>query len=168
MYVLAATNRPDMIDPAMCRPGRLDKLLYVDLPSADGRAEIFRTVARKVPFAEGAAGEAEHLVRTEGEGYSGADVSALVREAGVCALRRTLGGLEEMEMNGGEGEEARVEVTAGDFRRALDKVHPSVSVAQRRRYEALRSKFAGLPVRVGKEEEGKRVDGEAGDAVGAI
>ncbi|TFK80300.1 AAA-domain-containing protein, partial [Polyporus arcularius HHB13444] len=47
VYVIAATNRPDMIDPAMCRPGRLDKLLYVDLPTADERAEIVRKMTRK-------------------------------------------------------------------------------------------------------------------------
>ncbi|TFK80305.1 AAA ATPase, partial [Polyporus arcularius HHB13444] len=48
VYVIAGTNRPDMIDPAMCRPGRLDKLLYVDLPTADERAEIVRKMTRKV------------------------------------------------------------------------------------------------------------------------
>jgi SpoVK/Ycf46/Vps4 family AAA+-type ATPase len=44
VFVLAATNRPDMLDPAMCRPGRLDKLLYVDLPAPEERAEIIRTL----------------------------------------------------------------------------------------------------------------------------
>ena len=44
VFVLAATNRPDILDPAMCQPGRLDKLLYVDLPAADERAEIVRTL----------------------------------------------------------------------------------------------------------------------------
>ena len=44
VFVLMATNRPDMLDLAMCRPGRLDKLLYVDLPAADERAEIIRTL----------------------------------------------------------------------------------------------------------------------------
>jgi ribosome biogenesis ATPase len=56
------------------------------------------------------------------------------------------------------GEESSLTVTLADFVDALDKVGPSVSVAQRRKYEALRAKFAGLPVRVGKEEEEKRVD----------
>jgi ribosome biogenesis ATPase len=173
VYVIAATNRPDMIDPAMCRPGRLDKLLYVDLPTADERAEIFGAVARKVPFDDGA-GRAEGgdmgmtkkqcigMVKEQCDGYSGADITALVREAGVVALRRALGTLEQMEStSSGDGtDDVRVVVTVPDFRRALEKVQPSVSVVQRRRYEALRSKFAGLPVRAGKEEDGKRVDGD--------
>ncbi|EKM57883.1 uncharacterized protein PHACADRAFT_251778 [Phanerochaete carnosa HHB-10118-sp] len=167
VYVIAATNRPDMIDPAMCRPGRLDKLLYVDLPSTDERAEIMRTVIRKVPLGElGATYECvrervEALVRTRCDGYSGADLAAVVREAGVAALKRTLGALDAMEGDGHalpEGETG-ITVRLADFERALEKVQPSVSVAQRRKYEALRSRFAGLPVRAGREEDGKRVEG---------
>ena len=162
VYVIAATNRPDMIDPAMCRPGRLDKLLYVDLPSTHERAEIVRKMTRKVPLGS-TAGDAspktvqqmvEDLVRERCEGYSGADLAALVREAGVAALKRTLGALDAMDagqLPGQPQEEQRVQVSVDDFVQALDKVQPSVSVAQRRKYEALRSKFAGLPVEAGKE-----------------
>ena len=50
-YVIAATNRPDMIDPAMCRPGRLDKLLYVDFPSPTERLDILRTLTKSSPLA---------------------------------------------------------------------------------------------------------------------
>jgi ribosome biogenesis ATPase len=163
VYVIAATNRPDMIDPAMVRPGRLDKLLYVDLPGKDERAEIVRTMVRKVPLGEGGGGEVgvkevlegvETIVREQCEGYSGADLAALVREAGVIALRKTLGVLDEMDDS--TGEDARplnVKVGVQDFVRALDKVGPSVSVVQRRKYEGLRSKFAGLPVGSRKDEE---------------
>ncbi|RDB26229.1 putative AAA domain-containing protein C16E9.10c [Hypsizygus marmoreus] len=167
VYVIAATNRPDMIDPAMVRPGRLDKLLYVDLPAAHERTEIVRTMVRKVPLGKGVEDAeevrraVEVLVRERCEGYSGADLAALVREAGVIALRRTLGALDRMDEGGdakGEGEREKVTVGEADFERALGKVNPSVSVAQRRKYEALRSKFAGLPVRVGKDEEEKRVE----------
>ncbi|KAI0353669.1 AAA-domain-containing protein [Trametes cingulata] len=170
VYVIAATNRPDMIDPAMCRPGRLDKLLYVDLPTADERAEIVRKMTRKVPLGgptsdanpEAIQQTIDALVRERCEGYSGADLAALVREAGVAALKRTLGALDAMDAEGEVGAaEARVVVSVDDFVQALEKVQPSVSVAQRRKYEALRSKFAGLPVRVGKEEESKRVEEKA-------
>jgi ribosome biogenesis ATPase len=161
VYVIAATNRPDMIDPAMVRPGRLDKLLYVDLPSPAEQAEILRTLTRNVPLddthttAEGTQAEVERLISERCAGYSGADLAALVREAGVTALKRTLGALDDMD----EGAESpRVVVRVADFVAALDKVSPSVSVAQRRKYQNLRSKFAGLPVRVGKDEEDKRVD----------
>lgn len=157
VFVLAATNRPDMIDPAMCRPGRLDKLLYVDLPSPDERAEIFSTLVRKLPLSRAGGSEGvdgggvkekmAELVRERCEGYSGADLAALVREAGVLALRRTLGALASDD---GRVEEVKVEM--GDFEKAVAKVQPSVSAAQRRRYDALRNRMAGLPVRTGREE----------------
>ncbi|OJT15097.1 hypothetical protein TRAPUB_8354 [Trametes pubescens] len=166
VYVIAATNRPDMIDPAMCRPGRLDKLLYVDLPTPTERAEIIRKMTRKVPMGgenSGMQEAIEILVRERCEGYSGADLAALVREAGVAALKRALGALDEMDgFDGvGAGGAQSVVVSLADFGQALDKVQPSVSVAQRRKYESLRSKFAGLPVRVGRDEEGKRVEDKA-------
>jgi len=160
-----------MIDPAMVRPGRLDKLLYVDLPMPSEISEILRTLMRKVPL--GASGEREmsleqireeigRVITERCDGYSGADLAALVREAGVIALKRTLGALDEMEdvAGAGVGAEETPKVTVGlpDFIKALDKVSPSVSVVQRRKYQNLRSKFAGLPVRVGKDEENKRVD----------
>jgi ribosome biogenesis ATPase len=151
-----------MIDPAMVRPGRLDKLLYVDLPGLNERAEIVRTMVRKVPLGEGDGAKEvmegiETIVRERCEGYSGADLAALVREAGVIALRKTLGALDEMD-DGSREEDRRspplsVKVGVQDFLRALDKVGPSVSVAQRRKYEGLRSKFAGLPVGGRKDEE---------------
>ena len=53
VFVIAATNRPDIIDPAMLRPGRLDKLLYVPLPNSDDRLSILKTCWRKVPMAPG-------------------------------------------------------------------------------------------------------------------
>jgi ribosome biogenesis ATPase len=161
VYVIAATNRPDMIDPAMVRPGRLDKLLYVDLPSADERVEIIRTLVRKVPLAptepdaETVLQGVEHIVREKCDGYSGADIAAVIREAGVVALKRVLGALDQMDESGCAVEEdqdrPRVFVVLEDFVRAQDKVGPSVSAVQRRKYEALRAKFAGLPVRTGKD-----------------
>jgi ribosome biogenesis ATPase len=150
-----------MIDPAMVRPGRLDKLLYVDLPGKDERAEIVRTMIRKVPLGGGGVGVGgvmegiETIVRDRCEGYSGADLAALVREAGVIALRKTLGALDQMDESTGEEQDRplNVQVEVQDFVRALDKVGPSVSVVQRRKYEALRSKFAGLPVGRRKDDE---------------
>ncbi|KAJ7650595.1 P-loop containing nucleoside triphosphate hydrolase protein [Roridomyces roridus] len=154
VYVVAATNRPDMIDPAMVRPGRLDKLLYVDLPVAQERREIVRTLFRGVPLG-GAEDAVAQIVEERCDGYSGADLASLVREAGVSALRRTIGRPDEMQVG---GDDENLTVTPADFIDALEKVGPSVSAAQRRKYEALRSKFAGLPVRVGKDEEEKRVE----------
>lgn len=186
LFVLAATNRPDMLDPAMCRPGRLDKLLYVDLPAPEERTEIIRTLLAgsrtrsRVPLLSPQVGEdVAVMVRgPKGDGYSGADLAALVREAGVRALRRALGTLEEMDSrpcpgpSGGAGAAAAaVDADADaserkdavgavgavvlfeDFQAALGKVAPSVSKTQRRRYEALRETFAsgGIGGRGGKE-----------------
>ncbi|KAK0227717.1 P-loop containing nucleoside triphosphate hydrolase protein [Armillaria fumosa] len=168
VYVIAATNRPDMIDPAMVRPGRLDKLLYVDLPNGDERAEIIRTMTRKVPLAgdgseslDAIRSQVEDFVRERCDGFSGADLAALVREAGVIALRRTLGVLDQMDDDTrGPEERPKVTVHISDFSAALDKVGPSVSPQQKKRYEALKSKLAGSPVKMVKDEV-KGVEGEA-------
>jgi ribosome biogenesis ATPase len=154
VFVLAATNRPDMLDPAMCRPGRLDKLLYVDLPAPVERAEIMRTLLarRRVPLSHPSDGDrvAKMVEGARAEAYSGADLAAVVREAGVRALRRALGGtLEEMDGGPAPAAAAEKDVVVGvvvlfeDFQAALEKVAPSVSKAQRRRYETLRETFVG-------------------------
>ena len=85
IYVVAATNRPDIIDPAMLRPGRLDTMLFVDLPGAEERVEILRTLTRKISiqFSE----EMAELAR-QCDSYSGADMESLLRRAGYAAIRR--------------------------------------------------------------------------------
>lgn len=116
VFVIAATNRPDIIDPAMLRPGRLDKLLYVPLPNPDDRLQILKTCCKKVPLAEDVNLDKianSHLL----EGFSGADLSALTREAQLNALRLKL------HLNSTE----KVTVTQEDFNMALTKVFPSVS-----------------------------------------
>lgn len=89
VYVIAATNRPDMIDPAMLRPGRLDKTLYVDLPNELERLEILKTLTRKTPLNPDVN---LNIVASDSrcDGYSGADLAALVRESAVTALRCTV------------------------------------------------------------------------------
>jgi ribosome biogenesis ATPase len=171
VFVLAATNRPDMLDPAMCRPGRLDKLLYVDLPAPEERAEIIRTLLAasrtrsRVPLSSPQVGEdvATMIGGPKGDGYSGADLAALVREAGVRALRRALGTLDKMDARSGPSDAPTADagkwkdgegvvVLFEDFQASLEKVAPSVSRTQRRRYEALRETFAsGVGGREGKE-----------------
>lgn len=172
VYVIAATNRPDMIDPAMCRPGRLDKLLYVDLPNAGERAEIARTILRKIPLgsspADGVLESILDVIRTRCEGYSGADLAALFREAGVLALRETFRMLDFSDSLGSsssspESETSAVRVTLMHVSTALEKVAPSVSLTQRRKYESLRSRFAGLPVRGGRQDRHEGLIGRGAD-----
>jgi ribosome biogenesis ATPase len=89
VYVIAATNRPDMIDPAMLRPGRLDKTLYVDLPNEQERLDILKTLSRRTPLDPDV--DLQSIASdSRCEGYSGADLAALVRESAVTALRYTV------------------------------------------------------------------------------
>lgn len=178
VFVIGATNRPDMIDPAMVRPGRLDKLLYVDLPSQDERFEILKTLCKKIPLEGGGGGQGgveddKDVVADRRpdlraisadercDGFSGADLGALVREAAVTALREALPvpqySEDGLEISGpapatataGAGpnaEKSIVSITHRHFEYALGKINPSVSHQQRRKYEALRNRFAGIPV----------------------
>lgn len=166
VFVIGATNRPDMIDPAMVRPGRLDKLLYVDLPSQEERHEILRTLCKKIPLEQGEdRPDLRALVADKRcDGFSGADLGALVREAAVTALREALpvpryseDGTELAESD--VGEKSAVTIKHRHFEQALSKVNPSVSHQQRRKYEALRNRFAGIPI--GKKRSVAETDVEA-------
>ncbi|HVM28387.1 MAG TPA: AAA family ATPase [Mycobacteriales bacterium] len=110
--VIGATNRPDLVDPAMLRPGRLERLVYAPPPDAEARALILKASAKGVPLADDvdlvAVGE-----RTDG--YSAADCAALVREAALTAMR------ESMEAS---------TVTAAHLDAALAVVRPSLDPAQ--------------------------------------
>lgn len=117
VFVIAATNRPDIIDPAMMRPGRLDKLLYVPLPTESARVDILRTAARKTPLASDVdLGAVAADARCDG--FSGADLAALVREAAVNSLR--VGSTRQ--------------VHAEHFEAALKTVLPSVSAKDEQSY----------------------------------
>jgi transitional endoplasmic reticulum ATPase len=87
VVVLAATNRPELIDPALLRPGRLERLVYVPPPDADARTAILRTAARNTPLAT----DVDLPALAAGlEGYSAADCAALIREAALTAMRESL------------------------------------------------------------------------------
>ena len=121
IYVLAATNRPDIIDPAMLRPGRLETLLYVDLPGPEERVEILRTLTRKLP--DGIFNDDVAAIARKCDGFSGADLESLVRRAGYSAIRR--GGVAGIELD--------------DWKRAREVVGPSVRDV--RKYERLRREW---------------------------
>ncbi|THV41831.1 AAA family ATPase [Glycomyces buryatensis] len=112
VVVVGATNRPDMIDPALLRPGRLERLVYVPPPDANGRADILRANAKNVPFADDVDLNA---IADELWLYSAADCSALVREAALTAMRESL--------------EASV-VTASHVEQAMERVRPSLNAEQ--------------------------------------
>ncbi|WP_336793759.1 AAA family ATPase [Gordonia malaquae] len=86
VVVLGATNRPDLIDPALLRPGRLERLVFVPPPDAAARADILRASSRNVPLAE----IDLDALAADLDGYSAADCSALLREAALAAMRRDI------------------------------------------------------------------------------
>ncbi len=112
VVVLGATNRPDLIDPALLRPGRLERLVFVAPPDADARREILRTAGQSVPLAADVDLDA---LAAELEGYSGADCVALLREAALTAMRRSIDAAD---------------VTAADIAAAREKVRPSLDPVQ--------------------------------------
>jgi len=93
VIIIAATNRPDIVDPALIRPGRLEKLIFIPPPSREERVEIFRIHTRNMPLAKDV--DLYKLAEIT-EGYTGADIEALVREAGLRALREDINAKEIM------------------------------------------------------------------------
>ncbi|KAJ2079047.1 Ribosome biogenesis ATPase rix7 [Coemansia sp. RSA 988] len=139
VYVIAATNRPDIIDPAMLRPGRLDKLLYVELPTSAERADILRTLSKKTPLAPDVNLD---MVAADQRcsGFSGADLAGLVREASVTALRLAVFSRNAAAATAAPDNPAII-VTYEHFEAALQRTAPSVSAADMRRYDSLRKLY---------------------------
>ncbi|CAF0725507.1 unnamed protein product [Adineta ricciae] len=131
VYVMAATNRMDILDPAILRPGRLDKHIYVGLPNAQGRLDILRTITKngtRPPLAS----DVNLQLMSDDErchGYTGADLAALIREASEIAMTDHISKVLPPE-------DACVHQSHLD--RAFSKILPSVSETDRRRYEDLR------------------------------
>lgn len=124
VYVIAATNRPDMIDPAMLRPGRLDKLLYVELPTPGERFDILTKLSNKTPL--GPDVDLQEVANdARCEGFSGADLASLVRESAVAALRSKFYSTGSMDLGATINAE-EIFVTKKDFDTAFSKVSPSV------------------------------------------
>jgi transitional endoplasmic reticulum ATPase len=87
VVVIGATNRPDLIDPALLRPGRLERLVYVPPPDAEARTAILRASSKSVPLDESVDLAA---LGASLEGFSAADCSALIRESALAAMRESL------------------------------------------------------------------------------
>ncbi|KAI8967546.1 P-loop containing nucleoside triphosphate hydrolase protein [Mycotypha africana] len=139
VYVIAATNRPDMIDPAMLRPGRLDKLLYVELPSPAERLDILTKLSKKTPLSDDVS-LADIANDSRCEGFSGADLASLVRESAVAALRTRFFTSGVVNMEAATNTDA-IFVTKKDFDTAFTKVSPSVLPQDKAAFDRLRKKF---------------------------
>ncbi|KAL3797574.1 hypothetical protein ACHAWO_012588 [Cyclotella atomus] len=158
VFVIAATNRPELIDPAMLRPGRLDKLLYVSLPTPDDRLSILRALSKKVNLASDVNLEAI-ANDPHAEGFSGADCAALLREAGLAVLRDGVLNRSSVGNNTvadstekkDENDTQPLQITAHHFKYAFDHVLPSVSKKDQARYDRLRERMARARTRSGGE-----------------
>jgi ribosome biogenesis ATPase len=138
VYVIAATNRPDMIDPAMLRPGRLDKLLYVELPTPGERHDILKKLSKKTPLdPEVSLLDVANDPRCEG--FSGADLASLIRESAVASLRARFyaSGIMDVKTNAAED----IFVTKEHFDAAFSKVSPSVLPQDKLSFDKLRKKY---------------------------
>ncbi len=126
VVVLAATNRPDILDPALLRPGRFDRMIYVPPPDKEARKQILKIHTKKVPLANDV--DLDRLAELT-EGYTGADLAALVREAALLKLREKL-------------EPGPVEWR--HFEQALKKVRPSLTRDDIARYEQMADRLKKL------------------------
>jgi len=147
IFIIAATNRPDIIDPAMLRPGRLDKLLYVPLPDFNDRCSILETITKHLNLDNDI-----ELNKINGdkrmEGFSGADIAALVREAQLHALKRLnekekeiIKREKENKNNSNNDKILEFKINMSDFEYSLNNILPSVSLNDKKKYENLKKKL---------------------------
>jgi transitional endoplasmic reticulum ATPase len=130
VVVIAATNRPDIVDPAVLRPGRIDRLIFVPAPDVKSLNEIFKIHTKSMPLSADV--DLSQLSKNSA-GYSGADIEALSREAAMNALRRN--------------KKAR-EVTLSDFRDAMSKIKPSITPDMLAWYQSIMKRVAKEKVAV--------------------
>lgn len=125
VVVIAATNRPNLLDPAILRPGRFDRLVYIGSPDRKGRLKIFRIHTKDTPLADDV--DLETLADIT-EGYVGADIESVCREAVMIALRENFD-VENVEMR--------------HFRESLKKVKPTITENIAQFYEKIEAQFKG-------------------------
>jgi transitional endoplasmic reticulum ATPase len=121
VVVIAATNRPDILDPALLRPGRFDRLIYVPAPDDDSRLEILKIHVKGIPLSNDV--NLEALVKST-KGYSGADIKSLCTEAAINAVRRK-----------------KKSVTFNDFKKAVEKIGPSITPDMENWYRNVATQF---------------------------
>lgn len=128
VMVIGATNRPDLLDDALLRPGRFDRTIEVGMPDLQTREAIFR-----VHTASHALDDVHRRKLAERtDGYTGSDIAAVVREAGLLAIEEALETSPTRTANSAE-----IQVSYPHFKRALEQVDPSLTPAARRRYESI-------------------------------
>jgi transitional endoplasmic reticulum ATPase len=140
VVVIATTNRPDLIDVALLRPGRLDRHVHVPVPDEPARRAIFDVHTRAKPLADDV--DLDGLA-AQTDGYVGADIEAVCREASMAASREFIGSVEPDEIDESIG---NVRVTMQHFEAALSQVGPSVTESTRQEYEQIEERFGQAEV----------------------
>jgi transitional endoplasmic reticulum ATPase len=144
VFVIGATNRPEQLDPALCRPGRLDTLVYVPLPDQASREGILKAQLRKTPVAPDVD---LAFIASKTHGFSGADLGFVTQRAVKLAIKQSIAldierqrereaAGEDIEMDEAEGEDPVPELTRAHFEEAMASARKSVSDVEIRRYEA--------------------------------
>jgi transitional endoplasmic reticulum ATPase len=119
VLIIGATNRLDIVDPAILRPGRFDRIIEVPLPDAKARSNIFKIHTKKKPLAEDV--KIEKLVELT-DGFSGAEIAAVANRAGFIALKRYVNGKSTLVKE--------IKITQNDLIDAIEKVKPKISKAE--------------------------------------
>eukprot|EP00890_Picochlorum_soloecismus_P003574 jgi/Picsp_1/4217/NSC_01726-R1_peroxisome biogenesis protein pex1 len=149
VVVVAATSRPDLIDTALLRPGRLDRMLFCGFPSCIERVEILQALSRKLKLSDDV--DLENL-GWETEGFSGADLGALLSEAQLIAAHEALQN-QDQEHSGIES----LVLTANHIQTALKDARPSVSMEERQRLERIYGRFREGSIETPPDAIGQRV-----------
>ena len=147
VVVIAATNRPDLIDRALMRPGRLDRHINVPAPDTESRRAIFEVHTRNKPLADDV--DLDDLAERT-DGYVGADIEAVCREAALEASRELIQTVDEEDV--AESVKNAL-ISMEHFESALDEVKPSFTEEMRQTYESIEERFQDIP-----EEEAKDME----------
>ncbi len=145
VVIIAATNRPDMVDGALLRPGRFDRLLYIPPPNLDARLEIFK-IHTKNKQLETNVNLEELAKRTEG--YSGADISAICNTAVMMAIREHIQKFKDKTVM--KEKVASLELSIKHFEQAMKKIKP-LSEYERKLYEEASRRFSEVTYKSKKE-----------------
>ena len=123
VVIIGTTNRPDLIDPALLRPGRFDRIIAITVPEEASREKIFAIHTKTMPLDKDV--EIKVLVEKT-QGYVGADIEAVCREAGILALRENM--------------DATI-IKMKHFEQAIDKVPPSLEEEEMKRYQEVEESY---------------------------
>ena len=134
VVIIAATNRPDMVDTALLRPGRFDRIILTPVPDEKTRLEVFKVHTAGMPLKDI---NLENLAKKT-EGYAGSDIESVCREAAIFALR------EDMESK---------EISIRHFEKAIEKVPPSISKEIEKAYSEMRDALSAARANQMKEEK---------------